>query len=277
MKIKCRVLPAALLLLFGSAPGFAAEKSAVSRELHDLVVRIQSSIEKGRTTKADLAGELGEFDELLQKHSGEKTDDVAEILVLEARLYLQVLDDSAQARELILRLKREFPHTTGGRKAPELLAAISRHEEAQHARSFLVINSTFPDFSEKDTLGNPLTLSAYRGRVVLVQFWATWSRPSVAELPQLLAVYDQRHPVGFEVIGISLDDDLLKLSNFTTRNRMGWPQFCDGSTWRNKLALQYGVNRIPANYLLDREGKIIGKDLHGAELKEKIAEALAKK
>jgi peroxiredoxin len=276
LKIKCRVLPAALLLLFGGAPGFAAEKSAASMELNDLVVRIQTSIDKGRTTKADLASELLEFDELLKKHAGKQTDDVAEILVVEARLYLQVLDDTAHARQLILRLKCDFPGTTPGRKVPELLATITRHEEAQRTRSFLVINSTFPDFSEKDTLRNRLSLSAYRGRVVLVQFWATWSKSSVADVPQLLAVYDRHRAGGFEIIGISLDDDQLRLSAFTTRNTIPWPQFCDGSTWNNKLALKYGVDALPANYLLDREGKIIGKNLRGAELEEKVAAALAK-
>jgi peroxiredoxin len=174
-------------------------------------------------------------------------------------------------------MKSEFPHTSQGRKAPELLAAINQHEEAQHIRSFLVIGRKFPDFSEKDTLRSRLTLSAYQGRLVLIEFWASWSKSSIAEVPQLLAVYDQYRPRGFEIIGISLDDDQLKLSAFITRNKMRWPQFCDASTWNNKLALKYGVNTLPTNYLLDTEGKIIAKNLRGSELEAKVAAALPKK
>jgi len=277
MKSKRWISAMALMLLIGGGYGFGAEKSPVSVELDDLVGRIRSSMDQGRKTKAELAANLQEFDELLKKYSGQQTDDVAEILVTEARLYLQVLDDSAQARQLILRLKRDFPYTTQGRKASELLAAITRQEEAQRIRNFLVVGSKFPDFSEKDTLRNQLTLSGYQGRVVLLEFWATWSKSSVAEVSHLLAVYNQYRSRGFEIIGISLDEDQLKLSAFVTRNKMRWPQFCDGSTWNNKLALKYGVNTLPANYLLDGEGKIIAKDLRGSELGEKVAAALEKK
>jgi peroxiredoxin len=243
----------ALLLLFGRGPGFAVEKSPVSIELHDLMDRIQSGLDQGKNTEAELAPQLREFDALLEKYAGEKTDDVAEILATQARLYLQVLDDSAKARQLVL------------------------HEDAQRIRSFLVVGTKFPDFSEKDTRRNQLTLSAYQGRVVLVEFWATWSKSSVAEVPQLLAVYDRYRASGFEIIGISLDEDQLRLSGFTASSRMRWPQFCDSGKWKNKLALKYGVNTLPANYLLDAEGKIIAKDLRGSELEDAVAAALAKK
>ena len=270
-------IAAALILLAGSTCGFAAGKSTVSIELNELVRRVQSRVDLGRTTKAGLASELRGFDDLLKRHVGEQTDDVAEILEVEARIYMQVLDDSARARQLILRLKRDFPQTAAGRKAPELLAAISRHEEAQRIRGFLVVNSIFPDFSEKDTLRNVLTLSACRGKVVLVQFWATWSRASVSQVPALVAVYDQYRSSGFEIIGISLDEDRMKLSGFTAQHKMRWPQYCDASVWKSKLALEYGVDALPANYLLDREGKIIAKDLRGGELEKQVAAALAKK
>ncbi len=265
------------MLLLGSGRGFAAEKSPVSIELHDLLSRIQSSLDQGKKTRADLAPHLEEFDALLRKYAGQKTDDVAEILATQAGLYFKVLDDSAKARQLALRLESEFPHTTQGRKVSELLAAITRHEEAQRIRSFLVVGNRFPDFSEKDTLRNQLTLSAYQGRVVLLEFWATWSKASVAEVPALVAVYDRYRARGFEIIGVSLDEDQLKLSGFTARYQMRWPQFCDGTMWKSKLAVKYGVNTLPANYLLDAEGKIIAKNLRGSQLEEAVAAALAKK
>jgi thiol-disulfide isomerase/thioredoxin len=122
-----------------------------------------------------------------------------------------------------------------------------------------------------------LSLANYKGRVVLIDFWATWCGPCVAELPSLLKTYEKHHGNGFEIIGISLDEDQTKLEDFMKQKKMTWQQFFDGQGWQNKLGQKYGVNSIPATYLLDGEGKIIGKDLRGDELEAAVARALAKK
>jgi peroxiredoxin len=260
-----------------SNSGASQSATTASSELHDLTARIQSRLDQGKNTFADLEEELKGFDPLLARYAGQKTDEVAEILCTQARLYLQVLGDSAKSRQLILQLKREFPLTTQGRKADEILTSISRHEEAVRIRSFLVPGSQFPDFAEKDSTRHQLTLSAYKGKVVLLHFWASWSKPSVAELPTLLALYEKYQGRGFDIIGISLDDDQLKLSAFTTRNQIPWPQFCDRGGWKNKLALKYGVDVIPASYLLDRDGRIIAKNLAGEDLHAHVVAALDQK
>ena len=96
------------------------------------------------------------------------------------------------------------------------------------------------------------------------------------ELPNVIKTYEAHHPKGFEIIGISLDKDEQKLTNFTKEKKMPWPQFFDGKMWANKLAVKYGVNSIPMTYLLDGEGKIIGKGLRGEELETAVSKALAK-
>jgi peroxiredoxin len=102
--------------------------------------------------------------------------------------------------------------------------------------------------------------------------------PCRAEVPNVVSVYNKYHGKGFEIIGISLDrqQDQAKLESYTKENNMPWQQFFDGQYWNNKLSTKYGVNSIPATYLLDGEGKIIGKNLRGDALEAAVAKALGK-
>ena len=114
------------------------------------------------------------------------------------------------------------------------------------------------------------------GKVVLVDFWATWCPPCVAEMPNVIAAYNQYHDQGFEIIGISLDQDKDALLAFTKENKMPWPQYFDGKGWSNEIAGQYGIRGIPATFLIGKDGKIAATDLRGPALKSKLDELLAK-
>jgi thiol-disulfide isomerase/thioredoxin len=262
-------LIAVLLNLFASA-GLAAETNSAKADLKSLVTRINAKLRQGKPTEADLAPELKEFDALLEKYKAEKTDEVANILAMKAKLYAQVLDNEAKAEELQQQLLRDFPDT-------ETAVMFKRQEAAKKIRDGLVHGATFPDFNEQDLAGKPLSIAGIKGKVVLVDFWATWCGPCVGELPNVLAAYQKHHADGFEIIGISLDQDRQKLENFIKQKGMTWPQYFDGKGWENKLAQTYGVNSIPATFLLDGQGKIIGSDLRGEALEAAVAKALAKK
>jgi thiol-disulfide isomerase/thioredoxin len=136
------------------------------------------------------------------------------------------------------------------------------------------IGSAFPDFSEKDLDGKSLSVGNYKGKIVLVDFWATWCGPCVAELPNVLQAYEKYHGKGFEVIGISLDSNKDKLTSFVKDRKMPWPQFFDGAGWKNKLAQRYNVRSIPATYLIGKDGKIIAQNLRGPALEAAVAKAL---
>jgi len=151
-----------------------------------------------------------------------------------------------------------------------------RQMEAQKIQAALAIGVKFPDFNEKDTAGKPLAIANYKGKVVLIDFWATWCGPCRAELPNVIATYKKYHNQGFEIIGISLDQDQAKLTGFTKSMNMTWPQYFDDQGWQNKLAVKYGIESIPATYLLDGNGRIIGRDLRGDELTQAVAKALGK-
>jgi thiol-disulfide isomerase/thioredoxin len=272
MKIKLPVLLVIASLLLSASIGCAAEKSDASAELKALVSKIQQKLRDGKDTEADLAPELKEFDALLAKHKGEKTDEAAQVLFMKAMLYEQVLRDTAKGDALLAQLKRDYPDS-------EQVQALKQQEESEKVRAGLVTGAKFPDFNVKDLDGKPLSVSNYKGKVVLLDFWATWCPPCRAELPNVIKTYDRYHKDGFEIIGISLDRDRdrEKLVSFLKDKKMTWPQFFDGKYWQNELAVKYGVQSIPTTYLLDGQGVIIGKDLRGEALEKAVAKAVAKK
>jgi peroxiredoxin len=277
MKNKMMVALALLSLFLSGGRGISAEKSDASAELENLVARIQTKLKEGGKTEKDLADDLKEFEALLAKHQGEKTDAVAQILLMEAMVYLQVLDNTEKGTELIKQLKREFPDTQPGQNADKVLEQLRKQEEARKIQQTLVEGTKFPDFDEKDVAGKPVSVANYKGRVVLIDFWATWCGPCVAELPNVTKTYEKHHGEGFEIIGVSLDQDETRLTTFLKQKNITWQQFFDGKGWGNKLAAKYGVNSIPATYLLDGEGKIIAKNLRGETLEEAVAKALVRK
>jgi len=168
----------------------------------------------------------------------------------------------------------------GSRKEAQPKAAPKmeqKPDEPAKVRAALVEGTKFPDFDAEDIYRKPLALANYKGKVVLIDFWATWCRPYVTELPRLLRTYEKYHDQGFEIIGINLDQEEGSLTAFIRQNRMTWQQYFDGQVWASKLAVKYGIEDLPANFLLDGEGMIIGKDLLGEALEKALAGALKKK
>lgn len=133
-----------------------------------------------------------------------------------------------------------------------------------------------PDFSFTPLRGTEeMSLSDLRGKVVLLDFWATWCGPCMEELPNVISIYREFHDQGFEIVGISLDMDEDALRSVLEDRDIPWVQYFDGKGWDNEIAGLYRVFGIPATFLLDRTGTIRYRDLRGEELKEKVAELLA--
>lgn len=248
-----------------------------SIELKRLLAKIHGRWDEGKTNEVDFTNEFKTFDTLLAEHKSEKTDAVAQILLAEATVYLQLFNDTEKGAKLIKQLKTDFPDTKSAQIADQILAAIQKQNDAKKINDALAVGTVFPDFNEKDLTGQPLSIASLKGKVVLVDFWATWCGPCVAELPNVLKTYEKYHSRGFEIVGISLDKDQTKLATFIKEKNMTWPQYFDGLGWGNKLAVKYGIESIPATFLLDGNGKIIGRDLRGEELEQAVSNAVAKK
>jgi serine/threonine protein kinase/thiol-disulfide isomerase/thioredoxin len=120
--------------------------------------------------------------------------------------------------------------------------------------------------------------AAYKGKVLLLDFWATWCPPCVTEVPHVISAYQKHHGAGFEILGISLDQDKDQLTTFLKEKNIVWPQVFDGKSWGSAVAKLYNVQSIPATFLIDGDtGRILATGARGTGLEPAIAKALAEK
>jgi thiol-disulfide isomerase/thioredoxin len=137
----------------------------------------------------------------------------------------------------------------------------------------------FPALAFTGLRGEKVDLASLKGKVVLIDFWATWCGPCRQVMPDVVATYKEYRDRGFEIIGISLDKDQAQLEQYLKDMGMTWPQYYDGLGWNNKLAQRFGIRGIPHIVLIDKNGTVYFNTdythekppLHGAELRAAVA------
>ena len=168
------------------------------------------------------------------------------------------------AKKYVKRYEEEEPTVIPALKAD--IARLSAFEDG----------ATAPNFTQMsiDSSGM-LGPENYRGKILLIDFWASWCGPCRRENPNVVAMYNEHKDAGFEILGVSLDKQHKPWVAAVKKDGLTWPQVSDLRGWQNAAAQQYGVRSIPATVLLDREGRIVARNLRGAALEAKVAELLA--
>lgn len=129
-----------------------------------------------------------------------------------------------------------------------------------------------PDFILSSPGGREIALSDFKGKYVLLDFWASWCAPCLKEVPNLKKIYAQYHPQGFEILSVSLDDKKENWTNAIEKHDLNWQQVSSLKGWKCPVVRLYNVSGIPAMFLIDKEGRIVDSGLRGEELAEKMAE-----
>jgi thiol-disulfide isomerase/thioredoxin len=183
-----------------------------------------------------------------------------------------VLGDAYRASDQFDKAKREYTLVVDRYSflGQQIVMAAKASLEELDALKRLAIGSTPIPFEVKGTSGEVLSLEKYKGKVVLIDFWATWCAPCRAEMPNVVKLYKKHHDSGFEIIGISLDRSREALDRYVRDNGMRWPQFFDGKFWENEIAMMYKVRAIPATFLIDRRGVLRYRSIRGKQLEEAV-------
>lgn len=159
-------------------------------------------------------------------------------------------------------------------KRDDIIAAIESNRIKEENEAKLAIGKVFPNIKLPNPNGQEKSLEDMRGNIVLVDFWAGWCRPCRMENPNLVKAYAKYNKSGFEIFGVSLDRTKDQWTGAIADDGLTWTQVSDLQYWNSAVVKEFGITGIPANFLLDREGKIIAKNLRGEALEAKLSELM---
>jgi len=188
----------------------------------------------------------------------------ASLVSLFALNFIDINTDFDTYDQVAQRFQKEKPDSPN---AKALIGRVARIKG-------VMVGSEAPEIALSDTTGATVPLSSLRGKYVLIDFWASWCGPCRSENPNVVRMYDKYKDKGFAIYSVSLDKDKESWLRAIRNDRLTWTHVSDLKYWQSEAAQKYGVQGIPATFLLDKDGKIIAKNLRGPALEQKLEEIL---
>ncbi|UOR03905.1 AhpC/TSA family protein [Hymenobacter aerilatus] len=197
--------------------------------------------------------------------------------------FVQAHPNSAAAAAVVQWRFVDFPDVTEAEKLYKQLGPAAKASLAgKSIQKYIMVDAksavgSMPTFTQADPNGKMVKLSDFRGKYVLVDFWASWCGPCRKENPNVVALYNQYRDKGFDVLGVSLDSKKEAWQKAIQADGLTWTHVSDLQGWKNQVAVDYGISAVPQNFLIDPQGKVIAKNLRGEELQAKLATLFANK
>ena len=212
----------------------------------------------------------------MKKRAAEAMD---ALLALYYTSFLRMDKYGDENKKMVERMQKEMPTSSYTQEMVAqynvMLQQIKAQAASKNAESATAIGALAPDLAFTSPDGKVIKLSDLRGKIVLVDFWASWCRPCRMENPNVVAAYKKFKDKGFTIYSVSLDQDASKWKGAIQQDGLEWPNHVsDLKGWQSQAAAMYGVQGIPAQFLLDKDGKIVAKNLRGEQLEEKLTELL---
>jgi len=265
------LLPERWQALLMAAPGGAPDD--LKNELAEVSAKGSAKLKVEAaywSTIATLRGAQGNADAMIKAldtfSKAAPTDERGAILLYSVG---NQINDSAKQAELYRRVVKEFPKSQVAKMVEGSLKQLD------------AVGKPFVMDDFQDAINNKtVSMKALKGKVVVIDFWATWCGPCVAEMPHMKELYAKFKPQGVEFIGVSLDQPkeeggLDKLKDFVAKNEITWPQYYQGKGWESEFSRGWGINAIPAVFIVDTEGKLASINARG-KLEEMIPDLLKK-
>ncbi|WP_448633938.1 peroxiredoxin family protein [Pedobacter panaciterrae] len=198
--------------------------------------------------------------------------------------YVKRNSGSVGAAIVILERYINYPYFDNARALMPLLSEkVKRSSFVKQINNALILNAKTavgqpaPLFSMADSDGKMISLTDFKGKYVLIDFWASWCGPCRKENPNVVSAYRKYHDKGFEILGVSLDTKKDAWLSAIKADDLTWNHVSDLKGWANAAAAVYGVKSVPASFLIGPDGKVVAKDLRGEELHKKLESILAGK
>ncbi len=198
------------------------------------------------------------------------------LVALYATNFLALPEDFTYMDSVAQRFLKAKPNSDYTQEFVANLNNFKAKQEAEQASSaHLAVGKSAPDFELPTPDGQNIKLSSLKGKVVLIDFWASWCGPCRAENPNVVAMYNKYKGKNFEILGVSLDSKKDKWTEAIAKDKLTWKHVSDLNGWQSAAAKLYGIDGIPNTYLLDKNGVIAAKNLRGKELEAEVAKLVS--